>query len=151
MAPILSYRPLEPEKSAAVVTDGLPRVARYIEHFDDAGVESFGAEVLHVLYLNGGTLPHSMLAADWPGPLPPDPTLTESAAAIAARETARGNRRAAALLRRQGMLALAESAVGVKVGQLTPRQVEALLGVVLLQADALDDGLLVRPLEEWVK
>jgi hypothetical protein len=124
--------------SDAVARDGLPRVA-----IDDTGAQ-------HVLYLPEGiTIPHSKLASDWPGALPTEPTPTESEAAIAAHETARGDRHADALLRRQGARNLAESAVGVKVGQLTPRQVEALLGLLLLQSGALDDGLLVRPLDEW--
>jgi hypothetical protein len=124
----------------AVALDGLPRVA-----IDDAGAQ-------HVLYLPEGiAIPHSMLAADWPGALPTDPTPAESSAAIAAREAARGNRQAAALLRRQRTIDLAESAVGVKVGALTPRQVEALLGLLLLQAGALDDALEIRPLDEWAE
>lgn len=130
---------LTPETHERVALDGLPRVAQY----DDSSQ--------HVLYLDGEVV-RSLTDVEWlaqRGALPTDPTPAESAAAIAARETARGNRQAAALLRRQGMLALAESAVGVKVGQLTPRQVEALLGVVLLGFGALDDDLSVRPLDEW--
>lgn len=123
--------------SDAVARDGLPRVA-----IDDDGIQ-------HVLYLNGGTLPLSMLASAWPSPLPTDPTPQQSEAAITARETERGNRQAAALLRRQRAGDLAESAVGVKVGALTPRQVEALLGVLLERAGALDDDGAVRAVEAW--
>lgn len=124
--------------SDTVALDGLPRVA----------IDGDGAQ--HVLYLSeGATLPQSMLASEWAGALPTDPTPAESAAAIAARETERGNRQATALLKKQGMLALAQSAVGVKVGALTPRQVEALLGLLLLKAGGLGDGLEVLPLEGW--
>jgi hypothetical protein len=129
---------LTPNIHEDVVRDGLPRVGAY----DD------GSQ--HVLYLDGEVV-RSMLATAWPSPLPTEPTPAESETAIAARETAREGRKAAALLRRQGMLALAESAVGVKVGALTPRQVEALLGVVLLNAGALDDELKIRPIEDWAE
>jgi hypothetical protein len=122
----------------AVERDGLPRVAAY-----DDGID-------RVLFLDGEIV-RSVEASAWIDVLPTDPTPAESAAAIAARETERGNRQAAALLRRQRARDLAASAVGVKVGALTPRQVEALLGLLLWKAGALDDGLLIRPLDEWVE
>lgn len=147
MAPILSYRPLDSDKAAAVATDSLPRVARYIEHFDDAGVESFGAEVLHVLYLaDDSGLPRSVLASEWQGDLPADPTPAESAAAIAARETRRDEARE----RRRWRIHLAESAVGIHVKDLTLPQRTALVELLLLRAGALDDDLAVRPLETWI-
>lgn len=129
---------LTPEIHDAVALDGLPRAASY----DDGS--------RHVLYLDGDVV-RSMEASAWPGPLPTDPTPAESAAAIAAREAERGNKKAAAALKRQGMMTLAQSAVGVKIGALNTRQVEALLGLLLLNAGALDDGLLVKPVEEWAK
>jgi hypothetical protein len=122
----------------AVERDGLPRVAAY-----DDGID-------RVLFLDGEIV-RSVEASAWIDALPTDPTPAESVAAIAAREAERGNRQAAALLRRQRAHDLAQSAVGVEVGALTPRQVEALLGLLLLRAGALDDDLLVRPLEEWVE
>lgn len=125
---------------AAVRADGLPRVVR--------SLDQDGVAVPQVAYLDEAAF-RTMLASEWPGALPTDPTPAQSEAAITARETERGNRHAAGLLKKQGVLALAQSAVGVKVGVLNPRQVEALLGVLLLKIGGLDDDLKVLPLEEW--
>jgi hypothetical protein len=122
----------------AVERDGLPRVAAY-----DDGID-------RVLFLDGDVV-RSVEASAWQGVLPIDPTPEQSTAAIAARETERGNRQAATALKKQRTIDLAESAVGVQVGTLSPRQVEALLGLLLWKAGALDDGLLIRPLDEWVE
>lgn len=119
----------------AVEKDSLPRVGEY----DDGS--------RHVLYLDGAIV-RSKTLAEW-GDAPKAPTPAESAAAVAARETERGTRQANALLRRQRVHDLAASAVGVKIGALTPRQVEALLGVLLERAGALDDNGAVRPVEAW--
>jgi hypothetical protein len=56
----------------AVALDGLPRQA----------IADDGSK--HVLFLDSETV-RSLLAADWPPPLPSDPTPAEIAAAIAAR------------------------------------------------------------------
>ncbi len=155
MPPVLSgYRPLDPTAYDAVAADGLPRVARYLEIFtDDAGQETTGAEVQHVLYLNGGPLPQSMLASVWlatRGPLPIDPTPQQSADAVAAIEAARVAALAAATTKRQQILAIAQSAVGMRVDLLSNIQVRSLFAVILYEEGALDAGLLVRPLSEWV-
>lgn len=126
----------------AVQADGLPRVADY----DD--------DSRHVLYLNGGSVVQSLTAAEWlatRGPLPVDPTPGESAAAIAAREAALAAALAAAATKRAQILAIAQSTVGIRADLLTNLQLRALFGIILWEAGALDGGLLVRPLAEWVR
>lgn len=118
----------------AVVLDGLPRVAEA----DDGS--------RHVLYLDAGPLPRSMLAADWPGPLPKEPTEAERMAALQDRKA----KKEAAKTCRAAHIQKAQSAVGVHVGQLTAPQLRALMENVLLLLGALDDDLQVRPLGEWV-
>lgn len=117
----------------AVMADGLPRIA----DADD------GSQ--HVLYLDGEIV-RSVEAKDWSGPLPADPTPAESAAAIQAREATR----VAARERRRARIRQAQSAVGVKVGDLNPAQLRALTEILLLRAGALDADLAVRPLAQWV-
>lgn len=125
-----------------VALDGLPRVAVA----DDASQ--------HVLYLDGGALPLSMLASAWlatRGPLPNDPTPAEIDAAILAREAARQAAVADAAALRQQVLTIAQSAVGIRVDQLTAGQVRALFAVLLHKEGALKADLTVRALSEWVK
>jgi len=125
----------------AVARDGLPRVADY-----DDGTKQ-------VLYLDGDRV-RSMDVAAWlatRGPLPADPTPAERAAAIAAREAARQQALADAAALRQQVLTIAQSAVGVRVDQLTAGQVRALFAVLLHKEGALKGDLTVRALGEWVK
>jgi hypothetical protein len=106
----------------------------------------------HVLYWDG-TRVRSMEASAWPvlrGPLPVDPTSQQSTDAIAARETARLAALAAAATKRQQILTIAQSAVGVRVDLLTAAQIKALYAITLWQQGALDAGLIVRPLADWV-
>jgi hypothetical protein len=124
----------------AVAADGLPRVATDLN----------GSGTEHVLYLERGIV-HSMLTNDWQGPLPTDPTQQQIAAALAAREAARVAALAAETTKRVQVLAIAQSAVGVQVEQLTLEQLRALYAITLWQAGALDAGLVVRPLGEWVR
>ena len=121
----------------AVARDGLPRVVTA----DDASV--------HVLYLERNQV-RSILATDWPPPLPTDPTPAQIAAAIAARAAqVQQDATDAAQLRAQ-VVTIAQSAVGVVVTNLDGAQVRALLIVLLRKNDALDKALRVRPLNEWV-
>lgn len=121
-----------------VALDGLPRVV-----LDDEGTQ-------HVLYLpDGAPLPHSMLASDWPPPLPTEPTPEESAAAIQAREAKQKEAHDKAALKRQRMIDLAESAVGEGIDRLSAKQLGAILA--LLHPEIVDDALAVRPLEEWTR
>jgi hypothetical protein len=126
----------------AVGQDGLPRVA----HGDDGS--------MHVLYLpTGARIAQSMEASDWlvqRGPLPADPTHAEIAAALAARAAAEQQAATEAAALRQQIIALAQSAVGVRVDQLTAGQVRALFATVLWKTGALNADLTVRPLTQWV-
>jgi hypothetical protein len=104
----------------------------------------------HVLYLDGDMV-RSMLAVDWPPPLPTEPTKAEIDAAIAARAAARlqAGKDAAAL--RQKVLTTAQSAVGISVDALTAGQVRALVALLLYQQGALDKSGVVQPLAGWVR
>ena len=79
----------------------------------------------------------------------PQPSEAELAAAVAAYDAAEAARRQADQQLRQQVVALAQSAVGVRVDALTAAQVRALLVVLLRKAGALDNGGTVRPLGEW--
>jgi hypothetical protein len=129
------------ELSNAVTRDRLPRVA----DADDGS--------RHVLYMeNGSPLPQSMLAADWlaqRGPLPTEPTQAESDAAVLAIAQAAAQAATDAAQLRQQILTLAQSAVGVRVDNLTAGQVRALVAILLRKADALNNDLTIRPLADW--
>lgn len=132
---------LEAEKHAAVEADRLPRVARYRN--EDGG------ESAHVLYIDGTSV-RSMPAADWPPPLPTDPTQAEIDAAIAQRATEEQQRQADAAALRQKILAVAGSAVGQSIDTLTAGQVRALVACMLYKAGALDKSGVVQPLAKWL-
>lgn len=139
---------IEEAKQAAVLRDGLPRVARYLTTYTDGSQ----AETQHVLYREGDVL-RSMEAAAWlatRGPLPTDPTQQEIDAAIAAQDAARVQALADAAQLRQQIITLAQSAVGVRVDALTAAQVRALFAIVLWQEGALDKNGVVRPLADWI-
>lgn len=51
---------------------------------------------------------------------------------------------------RNGVVTVAQSAVGVGLGALTAQQQRALLACLLYKAGALDENLTVQPLEEWL-
>lgn len=120
----------------AVKRDGLPRQATA----DD------GSQ--HVLFLEGSSV-RSMLAADWPPPLPTDPTPAEIAAAIAAREAAAQQDAADALALRQRIITIAQSAVGQSIDTLATNQIVALVKCLLYRAGAIDKAGIVRPLADW--
>ena len=125
----------------AVDHDGLARVAEY----DD--------DSQHVLYVEGDVV-RSLLAADWlatRGPLPTDPTPEQVNAAIEAKEQARLAALTDAAALRQRVLQVAQSAVGVRADLLTAAQARALNIVRWWQDGALDAGLVVKPLAEWVR
>lgn len=131
--------PLLPQSIADLVAlDGLPRQATA-----DDGTR-------HVLYWQS---PHvrSILAADWPPPLPSDPTPEQSTAAIAARQQAEQQAQQDAAALRQQILTLSQSAVGARVDQLTAGQVRALIAILLHKEGALDKSGVVRAPGEWVK
>jgi len=131
---------LPQEIADLVAADGLPRVVTA----DD------GSQ--HVLYLANGVLPvRSVLASDWPPPLPADPTPEQSQAAIQARTTAAQQAEQDAAALRQRVLTVAQSAVGIAFDQLTAAQLRALFGVLLHKEGALDKDGKVRPLGEWVR
>jgi hypothetical protein len=121
----------------AVALDGLPRQA----------VADDGSK--HVLFLDSEAV-RSLLAADWPPPLPSDPTPTEIAAAIAARVAKAQQDRADAAALRTRVLTLAQSAVGTQLDQLTAAQVRALVACVLYKAGAIDTAGIVRPIGSWL-
>ena len=126
----------------AVAADGLSRVADY----DDGS--------RHVLFLGAAGKVQSLATADWiatRGPLPHDPTPEESQAAIAQRETARQQASTDAAALRQQILTLAQSAVGVRLIDLTAGQRNALIAILLWKEGAIDAALVVRPLSVWVK
>lgn len=130
--------PLLPQSIADLVArDRLPRQATA----DD--------QTQHVLYWDG--IVRSMLASDWPPPLPTDPTEAEVAAAILAREQAVQQAQQAATALRQRIIQTAQSAVGVQFDQLTNIQLRALVAILLWKNGAIDNTGVVRPLAEWVK
>lgn len=129
--PLLPY-----DTAAAVGRDGLSRVVTA-----DDGTR-------HVLYLEKGTV-RSMLAGDWPPPLPTEPTEADIAAAIAAREAAERQAEADAAALRQKVVTVAQSAVGQTIDNLTAGQVRALMAVLLWKAGALDKTGAVQPLGSW--
>jgi hypothetical protein len=126
-----------PALIAAVTDDTLPRVA-----LADDGSQ-------HVLFLDGSTV-RSMLASDWPPPLPTDPTPSERAAGRAARLAAENARAADAAALRQKVMTVALSAVGQSIDTLTAQQVRALIAVLLYKAGALDAAGVVQPLAAWL-
>lgn len=79
----------------------------------------------------------------------PQPTPAQLAAAIAAYDAAEAQRKTEAQALRQQVLTLAQSAVGVRVDNLTAGQVRALLVVLLWKGGALTPAGNVRPLEAW--
>ncbi len=123
----------------AVERDGLPRVA----HYDD-GID-------RVLYLNGSPFPASMLASDWPPPLPTAPTQPQIDAAIAARAAAAQAAATAAAALRQTIITQAQSAVGLSINALNAGQRNALMACLFWQAGAIADDLTVKPLAQWVQ
>jgi hypothetical protein len=126
-------------KAAAdlVALDGLPRLVTA----DDASQ--------HVLYLNGAV--RSMLASDWPPPLPSDPTPQQIATAIAARQAAEAKRHTDAIALRQRVIGVAQTTVGQPVdAPFTTAQLRALLAVLLYKAGALDDAGVIKELNQWL-
>lgn len=121
----------------AVLLDGLPRVATA----DDASV--------HVLFLEAGQV-RSMLASDWPPPLPTDPTQAEIDAALAAKAAKQQQDLLDAAALRTRVRTLAQSAVGVQIDQLSGAQVRALIAILLHKQSAIDKNGAIRPLTEWV-
>lgn len=129
---------LDPAIAELVSRDGLPRLTTA----DDG--------TAHVLFLDGTQL-RSMPAADWPPPLPSDPTPAQIAAAIAARATKEQQDRADAVALRQRVRSIAQSAVGTQIDALTAAQVRALIAVMLHKAGAIDKSGAIRPLDEWAQ
>src|SRR6185503_7259883 len=130
MPEAVSHHLLEPDKSAAVERDHLPRVARYQTEYDDGT----SGETQHVLYW-GGAFVQSMITADWlaqRGPLPVDPTPAESNAAVQALAQAAQQAQTDAAQLRQQVLALAQSTVGMRVdAAFTTAQLRSLLAILL--------------------
>ncbi len=121
----------------AVARDGLPRVATA----DDGSA--------HVLFLEAGFV-RSVLASDWPPPLPLDPTPEEIAAAITARAAAEQQATADALALRTRVRTLAQSAVGIQIDALSGPQVRALIAILIHKQGAIDASGAIRPLNDWV-
>ena len=143
---VVSHHLLEPEKLDLVASDGLPRVARYRTHYSDGT----SGETRHVLFLVGA-LVQTMTEEEWGAALPTDPTPEERSAAIMAREAEEEADRQAAVALRQQILTRAQSAVGVRLDDLTAGQRNALVALLLWQAGALAPDLTVRPLGSWVR
>lgn len=129
--PLLSH-----EIAQAVAQDGLPRVTTA----DDDSV--------HVLFLDGRQV-RSMLAADWTGPLPTDPTPAEIAAARAERDAQAVQDKADATALRTRVRTLAQSAVGIQIDALSAPQVRALIAILLHKQGAIDKSGAIRPLADW--
>lgn len=130
--------PLLPQAIADLVAlDGLPRVAIA----DNASV--------HVLFLENGFI-RSMLASDWPPPLPSDPTPADVANAIAARAAAKQQSAVDAATLRTRVLTPAQSSVGVQVDALTAAQIRALVALLLYKQGAIDKSGAVLPLAGWL-
>jgi len=53
--------------------------------------------------------------------------------------------------RRQAAIDAAQATVGKTPPEWTAADMRVLLMIVLFQADALDDGLAIKPLNEWVR
>lgn len=109
--------------SALVMADGQPRQAAA----DDGSA--------HMLFLDGAIV-RSCLLTDWP------------AEQVVLAQHAQARQDAAAL--RQKVLALAGSAVGVRVDDLLTGQVKALVAILLWQAGAIDNAGVVLPLAQWI-
>jgi len=123
----------------AVARDGLPRLVQ----------DEKLPDVQHVLFLDGDKV-RSMLAADWPPPLPTEPTQAQSAAAVAAKRAAEQAERQSAIALRASILNTANDAAGVRLSALTPAQVRALLACVLWKVGGVNSDLTVRSLSEWL-
>lgn len=136
-----SYR-LDKAIADAVERDGLPRQA----------LDQLGSGTNHVLFRNSAGLAQSMPAADWiaqHGALPAAPTQAEIDAALLARQQAAQQTASDAAALRQQIITLAQSAVGMRVDQLTALQVRALFAIVLWQEGALAPDMTIRPLAQW--
>lgn len=122
-------------------------------------------KALRYLYPNArvgvaaGANPDYIVAADengdeqivlWKLPLP-QPSEAQIIAAAAASEAAEAQRQTEATTLRQHVLTLAQSAVGIRIDQLTAAQVRALFAILLRKEGALKADGTVRPLAEWVK
>lgn len=79
------------------------------------------------------------------------PTEQEIADATTAYDAAETTRQQEAATLKQQVLTLAQSAVGVRIDQLTAAQVRALQAILLWKEGALDKDGVVRPLAEWVR
>ena len=58
---------------------------------------------------------------------------------------------AAAAAARDAVKAIAQSAVGVAVNDLTTQQLKSMVAVLLWKAGAVDSDLTIKPLGEWTK
>lgn len=129
--------PLIPKASADLVArDGIPRQVTA----DDS--------TQHVLYRENG-LVRSMLASDWPPPLPSDPTVEEVVVALAAQIEAAERACSEATRLRQRALTLAQSVQGLRVDALTLPEARAILEILLYQAGALGSDGTVQPPPAW--
>jgi hypothetical protein len=80
----------------------------------------------------------------------PQPTPAQLEAASAAYDAAAAARAAAAQQLRQQVVTLAQSAVGVRIDQLTAAQVRALVAILLRESGGLANDGTIRPLAQWV-
>jgi hypothetical protein len=113
-------------------------------------------KALAYLFPNAHNLAGYVIQDDGNGPyiaqwgLPdPQPTETELAAAIVAYDAAQAQRDTEAAALRQQIITLAQSAVGVRIDNLTAAQVRALVAILLWKGGALDKDGNVRPLGQW--
>ena len=129
------------EQVDTVRIDGLPRLVN----------DERAAGVQHVLYLEGSKV-RSMLATDWPPPLPSDPTPQEIAAAIAARRAAEQQERANITAIRARIIAIMQPIVGQSIDTpLTAAQMQAMLRLLARQAGGIRPDGTWAPLSEWAK
>lgn len=124
---MISFR-IDPDLTALVRADGIARQTVAVEYDGD---QPTGATADVMLYRDGGVV-RSVALADWPA----------EEAALTQRDTE------AAALRNQ-VRTLAQSAVGVRIDQLTAAQVRALIAILLHQAGALTPDGAIRPIGEW--
>jgi hypothetical protein len=88
---------------------------------------------------------------EWRDPNTTKPTKAQLDAEWAAYQQEQADAQTAATNLRNQIITIAQSAVGVRVDQLTAAQVRALNAIELWQKGALNNDLTVKPLAQWVR
>lgn len=140
---------LPPGVDAAVKLDGLPRLVSAVE-FD--GDTATGVIVPTVVYLENG-FALAMPAANWPPPLPVNPTAEQIAAAIAALVAeAEADRQAIVQLRQQVLQTLDPLSGQLASAPLTNAQAQAFIKALVYLAGGINPRTgAYRDPREWLK